>query len=454
MHSLTYANLLRGNRSFRQLLGGQVASELGNWFNFIAALGLVRAISHASPEAAAALLVARLLPFALFAPIAGTFVDRLPRRTVMIVSDIGRGIAALGFFFVKDAGDLWIAYLCTIGGTLLAAFFEGAKNAALANIVGGEGMLAGNALMFSSRFLLMSIGALAGGVATDALGYQWAFALNAIAFIFSAFCIWRIPGTAMQSGVTQRLAAGNEPETGNSLARVWSDLREGWRYIWAHKLVAAVLGVNIMWAIGGGALNLIYDRLGGVVFAQREGWSGDAAVSVFYAAAGMGMVVGMLCVRRIGVWVEARGRVPSFIGWTLILHGVIFALTGIMPTLMLAAMMVFLSRVVIAIEFAMQETLVMRLLPDNLRGRIFTTDRAAEIGVMSLTTAAAGASLTVITPGTLAIISGLLAGLPGVIWLYLFACGRLRMPETNSTVSKGEIELKTDEGERGAMASA
>lgn len=451
MHSLTYANLLRGNRSFRQLLGGQVASELGNWFNFIAALGLVRAVSHASPEAAAALLIARLLPFALFAPIAGTFVDRLPRRTVMIVADLGRGIAALGFFFVQDAGDLWIAYLCTIGGTLLAAFFEGAKNAALANIVGSEGMLAGNALMFSSRFLLMSIGALAGGVATDALGYQAAFTLNALAFIFSAFCIWRIPHAAMQSGAAQRHDGG---EAGNSLARVWSDLREAWRYIWAHKLVAAVLGVNIMWGIGGGALNLIYDRLGGVVFAQREGWSGETGVSIFYAAAGMGMVVGMLCVRRIGVWVEARGRVPSFIGWTLILHGVIFALTGIMPTLMLAALMVFLSRVVIAIEFAMQETLIMRLLPDNLRGRIFTTDRAAEIGVMSLTTAAAGASLTVITPGTLAIISGLLAGFPGVIWLYLFARGKLHMPETNPTVIKGETGVGADEDEQQTPASA
>jgi MFS family permease len=451
MHSLTYANLLRGNRGFRQLLGGQIASELGNWFNFIAALGLVRAISNAAPEATAALLIARLLPFALFAPIAGTFVDRLPRRTVMIVSDIGRGIAALGFFFVEDAGRFVDCLSLHHRWHAARAFFEGAKNAALANIVGSEGMLAGNALMFSSRFLLMSIGALAGGVAADSLGYRAAFALNALAFIFSAFCIWRIPHAAMQSGAVEAHADATKV---NPFVRVWSDLREGWRYILAHKLVAAILGVNIMWAVGGGALNLIYDRLGGVVFAQREGWSGDTGVSVFYAAAGLGMVVGMLCVRRVGVWVEARGRVPSFIGWTLILHGVIFALTGIMPTLMLAALMVFLSRVVVAIEFAMQETLIMRLLPDHLRGRIFTTDRAAEIGVMSLSTAAAGASLTVITPGTLAILSGLLAGLPGVIWLYLFSRGSLRMPETFSTVTEDEAGLRADEDERQSLASA
>ena len=38
--SLTYTQLLRRNRSFRRLWIGQVISELGNWFNFIAALGI------------------------------------------------------------------------------------------------------------------------------------------------------------------------------------------------------------------------------------------------------------------------------------------------------------------------------------------------------------------------------------------------------------------------------
>src|ERR1051325_3992316 len=50
MDSLTYTQLLRRNLSFRRLWIGQVISELGNWFNFIAALGLVRVVSHAAPE--------------------------------------------------------------------------------------------------------------------------------------------------------------------------------------------------------------------------------------------------------------------------------------------------------------------------------------------------------------------------------------------------------------------
>src|SRR3954471_4505025 len=114
MHSLTYGQLLRQNRYFRYLLAGQFISELGNWFNFIAGLGLVRLVSDASPTAAGIFFVARLLPFALMSPIAGTFVDRFSRRTVMIATDLIRAVVALSFLLVHDANQLWIAYLATV----------------------------------------------------------------------------------------------------------------------------------------------------------------------------------------------------------------------------------------------------------------------------------------------------------------------------------------------------
>lgn len=170
MAALTYKDLLTGNRPFRRLWVGQVISELGNWFNFIAGLGLVRAISGASPEVTAILLIVRTAPFAMLAPIAGALVDRWSRRTVMIVADLARVICALGFLLVHRPEDLWIAYASSVLLSLLTAFFEAAKNAALPNIVGDDGLLAGNALMFSSRFLLMSLGAALGGWASYFFG--------------------------------------------------------------------------------------------------------------------------------------------------------------------------------------------------------------------------------------------------------------------------------------------
>jgi MFS family permease len=430
MATLTYMQLLRNNRSFRWLCSGQIVSELGNWFNFIAGLGLVRAVSTAAPEATAIMLVARLAPFALIAPVAGAFVDRWSRRTVMIVSDVARALVALGFLLVSKPEDLWIAYVCSIAASVLTAFFEAAKNAAMPNITGAEGLLAGNALMFSSRFLLMSFGAALGGWASARFGYQTAFIINAASFLVSAYSVWLIPEKEMREESSAEAGKPLEVQDREPRKRLrfWTDIREGWRYIAQHPLVAAIIGVNVLWATGGGACNLIYDRLGGVVFAGQGGLEGDAGVAALYATVGAGVFAGMLCARRVGTHVELHGLTVKFMGWMLIAHGIIFAVAGLMPTLWLAGLFMFLSRFIIGMEFAVQETLLMRLIPDSLRGRVITTDRASEIFVMSLSTVFAAWSLHAINVRTLTVISGLLSATAGVFWLAMFAFGRVRMP--------------------------
>jgi MFS family permease len=140
-------------------------------------------ISNGDPEVTTIMLLARLVPFTLFAPLAGAFVDRWSRRMVMIVSDIARVAVAFGFLLVNTADDLWIAYVCTALLSFFGAFFEAAKNAAVPNITGERDLLAGNALMFSSRFLLMSFGAALGGWTAATVGYRAAFIVNAVSFL-------------------------------------------------------------------------------------------------------------------------------------------------------------------------------------------------------------------------------------------------------------------------------
>jgi hypothetical protein len=423
MASLTYVQLVRSNQSFRRLLVGQVISELGNWFNFIAALGLVRSVSHGAAEVTTIMLVARLLPFTLFAPLAGAFVDRWSRRTVMIVSDVARIFVALSLLLVRRPEDLWIAYVSTVVLSFFGAFFEAAKNASVPNIAGERDLLAGNALMFSSRFLLMAFGAALGGWTAASVGYRAAFVVNAISFAASAYSIWLIPERHTRSS---ELTTVSKTETRRP--SYWSDIREGWTYILGHAPVAAILGINVLWASGGGALNLISDRLGGLVFAGERGISGDAAVAALYFAAGVGLFIGMMIARRVGAYFELTGKTVGFIGWALIVQGLIFALIGVMPTLWLACLLLFISRILLAAEFAIQETLLMRLVPDNLRGRVSTTDRATELLVWSFATAVAGWSLRAITPRTLTIISGLLSATSGIVWLVLFASRRVSLP--------------------------
>ena len=440
--------LLRANRSFRRLWIGQVISELGNWFNFIAALGLVRVVSNAAPEVTTIMLIARLVPFTLFAPLAGAIVDRWSRRTIMIVSDLVRVLVALGMLLVRTPDDLWIAYTCTVLLSLFGAFFEAAKNASVPNITGDRDLLVGNALMFSIRFLLMAVGAALGGWTAATVGYEAAFLVNALSFALSAYSVWLISDreTRQSQEQEQEQEAGGwkqEQEAAVSRSGYWSDIREGWTFILSHAPVAAILGINILWATGGGAVNLISDRLGGIVYAGHHGISGDGAVAALYFANGVGLFLGMMIARRVGSYLEVAGGTVAFIGWGLVIQGVLFALMGLMPSLILACFFIFCSRVVLSAEFAVQETLLMRLVPDNLRGRVSTTDRAAEFLVWSFSTAVAGWSLRAITPQTLTVIAGLLSSSSGLVWLTLFATRRLRLPRRLSSskeVAVSEVE--------------
>jgi MFS family permease len=425
MDSLTYFQLLRRNRSFRRLWIGQVISELGNWFNFIAVLGLVRVVSNAAPEVTTIVLIVRLVPFTVFAPLAGAFVDRWSRRKVMIWTDLLRVAIALGPLLVVRPEDLWIAYVCTGLLSFVGTFFEAAKNAAVPNITGERDLLAGNALMFSSRFLLMSLGAALGGWTAAKVGYSWAFVINAVSFLASAYSVWLVP----EEETRQRPAEGGAAVAKRSRYRgYWSDMREGWSYIVTHAPVATILGTNIVWAVGGGASNLIADRLGALVYAPESGIKPDSAVAALYFAAGMGLFLGMMVARRAGAYVHLKGTTIGFIGWSLFIQGIFFGFSGLMPTLWASCVLLMISRVLLGAEFAVQETLLMRLVPDHLRGRVSTTDRAGEMLIWAFSTGVAGWSLHTISVRTLTLVSGLLSGISGLMWLVLFTSSRVRLP--------------------------
>jgi MFS family permease len=407
MESLTYAQLIRGKRNFRNLLAGQFISELGNWFNFIAGLGLVRVVSEASPMAAGILLVCRMLPFALLSPIAGTFVDRFSRRQVMLITDLARVVVALMFLFVHSSDDLWIAYLATILLSTFGSFFDGAKNAATPNLTGREGLLAGTALMFSTRFLLMAIGSALGGWASAVFGYQVAFIINAISFLASAYTVWLIPEEAVR-----------EKETAERKDRpsFISELKEGLHYTVNNHFALTILIMNVLWATGGGAINIVYERMGGVYFAEHEQWNPDMAVAILWAVSGLGLFVGMMLAHRTSIHLDRSRTSRSFIGWTLIVHGALFAVGGLLPSLWMFAITTFISRAIVGVEYAVQETMFQRTLPDYIRGRISTLDRGAELTMFGLSTYLASLAIYVITPQTLTVISGLLAGTAGIVW--------------------------------------
>lgn len=416
--NLTYAQLLKGNRNFRNLLWGQVVSELGNWFNFIAGLGLVRLVSDASPAAAGILFACRLLPFAVFSPIAGTFVDRFSRRQVMIWADVSRVFVALAFLLVTSAENLWIAYLATALISIIGAFFEAGKNAVTPNLTGKDGLLAGTALMFSSRFLLMAVGSALGGWAAAIFGYKIAFIINAASFAISAYSVWLIPEEATREKTNYELRVTDDELPKPQRDSFITELKEGFRYTVENHFALTILIMNIIWATGGGAINVIFERMGGIVFAGKENWNPDIAVALLWTASGFGLFFGMMIAHRTSGFLDRRNNHTAFIGWTLLVHGVLFSVAGLMPNLWLFVFFTFVSRAIVGVEYAVQETMFQRSLPDYIRGRISTLDRGAEMTIFGLSSYLASLAIYKITPETLTIISGILSASAGLVWFF------------------------------------
>lgn len=446
MLSVTYSELLRGNKNFRRLWTGQVISELGTWFSFIAELGLVRMMSG-SAMATTGLLIARMLPFLIVAPFAGVFVDRRSRKQILIATDLLRAVIALMYLAAGSVGSLWFIFACAALESSLGTFFEASKNAALPNVATQRELLTANVMMLSTRFLQFTVGAALGGITAAYFGYEAAFIVNSISFVLSALCIAPIPASAMRKTGEERLevqaAAGVLPVAGEvkpveqAPRAFFSDLREGLHYVWSTTFVRGVILVNIGWAMGGGMNNILYNEMGGHVFAG-EGDRGDWGVAMIFTSVGAGLFIGMMLARRAGAWAAYPRRAGHFIGWSLIAHGLCFSLAGLMPTLALMALMLGASRFIIGMEFGVQETMVMRVTPDEYRGRVFTTDRALELTMMMISMVVGGWLLTRYSPHTMMIASGMLSAIPGIVWLLAMWLARFKVPASAVGESYGD----------------
>jgi MFS family permease len=440
MQSATFKELLQSNINFRRLWFGQVISELGTWFSFIAELGLVQMYSG-STWMTAGLLVSRLLPVLIFAPLAGVAVDRWDRRQILIAADLVRALAALGFLTIGVGAPIWVAILCSGLMASATTFFEAAKNASIANMVTRQEMLTANVLMFSTRFLQLTLGAALGGMTAAKFGYNTAFVINSISFVASAAFHLGDSGSVLMKNqkaveADSELAKDNGSPATNPFL---TDVRQGLAYIWRTQFVRGIVLVNVGWALGGGMNNLVFDRIARHEFIRGAGDPGDWSLAALMTAAGAGLFIGMALARRAGAWASDERRAGNFVGWSLLIHGLCFAAAGLMPSLWSFAICIAISRLILGAEFGVQETLMMRMIPDEYRGRVFTTDRALELSTMTVSMLVAGALLKWVSPRTMVIVSGLLSASPGLVWLVAMWLKRFSVPTCAVRESYNEV---------------
>src|SRR5688572_22324499 len=122
-------SLLRRNRDFRRLYLASVISLGGDWFLFVALTSLViEATDHAL--FVGLLILAQELAFVISSPFAGALADRLDRRKLMIVCDVGRAVVCVSFLAVGES-TIWLAYPLIAVLATLAAPFDPASSAAI-----------------------------------------------------------------------------------------------------------------------------------------------------------------------------------------------------------------------------------------------------------------------------------------------------------------------------------
>jgi MFS family permease len=394
---------------------GQVVSEVGDHFNSIAVFSLALHLTG-SGLAVGGVMIARTLPAILAGPVAGVALDRFDRRKIMIASDLVRSAIALAFVLILTHRQQWLLYV--LSGALMFAspFFTSGRSAILPRITSPEELHTANALMQTTAWLTLAIGTLLGGVSTMQLGYEWAFVMNALSFLFSAWAVWKL-----------RSREGHfRPDRANitqpSAAEYWKDFRESIAFMKATPLILAISLAYVGWASGGGAAQVLFTLYGEVVFHK-----GPAGIGLIWSMAGFGLVAGGLLAHRLGPRLNFRGYKHAIsVGYFI--HGIAYVLYAIMPTIWLASLCIGLSRMAMGSNNVLNRTMLLTHVPDRFRGRIFSLSDMMLNATMMISVALASVATDRLPIRTIGVIAGCLSASTSLFWLGADVAGKLTEP--------------------------
>ncbi len=255
--------------SFRLLVIGQGVSSVGDGVAPVALSFAVLELTG-SVRDLGVVLAARSLPLVVFVLAGGVLADRLPRKAVMLASDLVRAgaQAACAVLLLSGVAHVWeLAALQAVYGAA-RAFFGPASTGIVPELVGAEDLQEANSLMGVAENLSSIVGPALGGVLVVASSAGWGLAFDAAAFVISAVSL-QLMGLADVTRAARRSAV--------------AELREGWRafagrtWLWAS---VAALPLILM------VVSAPFDVLGPEVAKAHLGGAGA------WAAIGTAMGVG------------------------------------------------------------------------------------------------------------------------------------------------------------------
>ncbi len=376
--SIGYGALLRTNHNYRNIWLGEIVSLFGDWFNLIASAALVSKLTG-SGVAVGGLFVARMLAPFLISPLAGVWADRYNRRTLLLASDLARFVIVLGFLLVRRPEHVWLLYTLTVLQLAISGVFFPARTAILPDIVAPNEIGAANALSSTTWSVMLSIGAALGGLVTGEWGIYPAFLVDAFSFLLSAYFIYRVAYTQPPGAATGRGAGA-----------ALNQYVEGLRYLRQNvDLLMITLLKSATGLVVSGGFQVVQVLLSERIFVIGEG--GATGLGLIYAVVGIGTGIGPILGRRFTgdrVWPL---RVAIAAGFGLAAVGLfIIAPLGSFGWVLFGSL---LRGVGAGMVWVFSTQLLLQLTPAPVRGRVFSSDFAAQTLANAIGAGVAGWSL-------------------------------------------------------------
>ena len=413
--SVGYLQLLRQNPAFRTLWAGQIVSLLGDWFNLIASASLI-AILTQSGVAVGGLFVVRMLGPFLVSPFSGVVADRYNRKYILILTDILRGFAVLGFLLVRQPEHVWLIYAITAFQTALQGFFFPARNAILPDITKPNELGAANALSSATWSVMLSLGSALGGLFSGIWGIYPAFVLDAVTFFVSAVILSRM---VYEPPIELR-------ESDKSILAGFRQYIDGLIYLRQHLDILAISlhkGANSLFVVG------IY-QVTQVAIAERYfpiGEGGSISLGFIYVATGIGTGLGPIIARRFTGDRDRALRIAITVGYLFATIGLLVASTlSSFPIFLLGS---FLRGLGGGIVWVLATQLLLQLVPVEVRGRVFSTEFALHTLMGAISSGMAGTLLdTTFTESSLLMFMAVLLLIPISLWSLWIMFGKHQRP--------------------------
>ena len=399
-------------RRFRSLYLARTFSLLGDG---IVPVALAFAVLEVDGSATALGLVlgAQALTRVAFILIGGVVGDRLPRRLVMVTSDLVR-LATQGLtaaLLITQQAELWqlVALQATNGAA--SAFFLPASTGLIPELVRRDRLQEANALVSLTSSAFWLVGPVVSGTIVATSGPGWAFAVDSGSYLLSACFLLRIGPLGAPAGTTESFLA---------------QFRAGWRevrsrtWLWMDGLFSALANAITLaptWVLG--------------PLIAKESLSGARSWAAISALFGAGAITGSVAALRF------KPRRPLFVGWSLLtLLALPPAMLAIPASTAIIAISTFLGGISLNFANTLFETVLQQEVPSSAISRATSFTWGLALALQPI-----GFALV----GPLADAVGMRAVLVGAAVWELLACAIvLSVPGVRDLRRVREIELDPD----------